>query len=321
MGLPIPNSKLGMWLFLGTEIMFFTAFIGAYIVLRLGSVDALGRPAWPSVEQTHVEVWAGGLNTFVLILSSYFVVVAHEGMGEKNMQKARRFLTLTFLLGCVFMGIKGFEYYGKFSHDIIPGHIAETEQQARQKVVNELDAALTAAGLPAMRQELSELEGRLNEKRSAVTQASESERAAITADIESMEDRVAELEKQIAEITPFESEYKAIKEEVKREEIPLHGEGSLSEEVARLHEEYPQWTAGVHEPHVILYGNLFASCYFLMTGFHALHVIVGLALFGVVLAQGSKLHAGWSEYVENSGLYWHFVDIVWIFLFPLVYII
>ncbi|MCH7990701.1 MAG: hypothetical protein IID46_16295, partial [Planctomycetes bacterium] len=42
MGIPIPNSKLGMWLFLGTEIMFFTAFIGAYIVLRIGSVDATG---------------------------------------------------------------------------------------------------------------------------------------------------------------------------------------------------------------------------------------------------------------------------------------
>ena len=68
MGLPIPNSKLGMWLFLGTEIMFFTAFIGSYIVLRMGS------QGWPtSPEVTHISIKAGGINTFVLIVSSYFV--------------------------------------------------------------------------------------------------------------------------------------------------------------------------------------------------------------------------------------------------------
>ena len=44
MGVPIPNGKLGMWLFLGTEIMFFTAFIGTYIVLRLGSKGWPSRP-------------------------------------------------------------------------------------------------------------------------------------------------------------------------------------------------------------------------------------------------------------------------------------
>ena len=79
--------------------------------------------------------------------------------------------------------------------------------------------------------------------------------------------------------------------------------------------------AGVNAPHPIPSGNIFASTYFLMTGFHAIHVIVGMILFGIVLAQGSRLNAGWTDFVENSGLYWHFVDLVWIFLFPLIYII
>ena len=57
------NGKLGMWLFLGTEIMFFTAFIGVYLVLRLGSIDATGKIAWPTdPKDTHLLVWAGGLN-------------------------------------------------------------------------------------------------------------------------------------------------------------------------------------------------------------------------------------------------------------------
>jgi cytochrome c oxidase subunit 3 len=80
-------------------------------------------------------------------------------------------------------------------------------------------------------------------------------------------------------------------------------------------------TARVFDPHPMVYGNIFASCYFIMTGFHAIHVIVGMILFGMVLKQGSSLNERWTDWVENSGLYWHFVDLVWIFLFPMLYII
>src|SRR5580698_2854047 len=138
MGIPIPNSKLGMWLFLGTEIMFFTAFIGTYIVLRLGSD---GWPSDPAV--THIRIWAGGLNTFVLLSSSYLVVAAHEAMGRRNFARARAFLGGTFLLACVFLGIKGYEYYGKWEHDILPGHIAEDDTQAMTKLVVDFDRDLT----------------------------------------------------------------------------------------------------------------------------------------------------------------------------------
>ena len=104
MGIPIPNSKLGMWLFLGTEIMFFTAFIGSYIVLRIGS------PGWPTdYNDTHINVIAGGINTFVLIVSSYCVVVAHEAMALRNFARARKFLWATLILAVVFLGIKSVE--------------------------------------------------------------------------------------------------------------------------------------------------------------------------------------------------------------------
>jgi hypothetical protein len=70
MGIPIPNSKLGMWLFLGTEIMFFTAFIGTYIVCRMGS------PGWPTdVHVTHINIWAGGINTFDQYVSPWLTLV------------------------------------------------------------------------------------------------------------------------------------------------------------------------------------------------------------------------------------------------------
>jgi len=71
-------------------------------------------------------------------------------------------------------------------------------------------------------------------------------------------------------------------------------------------------------PMMIPSGNMWASTYFLLTGFHAIHVIVGLILFA--LAFPMKLDARRAGFLENIGLYWHFVDLVWIFLFPLLYL-
>ena len=68
---------------------------------------------------------------------------------------------------------------------------------------------------------------------------------------------------------------------------------------------------------------IFISLYFVLTGVHALHMVIGLGLltFLVLRARRAAFDAGWSTPVELVGLYWHFVDIVWIFLFPLLYLI
>ncbi|MCA9121189.1 MAG: cytochrome c oxidase subunit 3 [Planctomycetaceae bacterium] len=65
-------------------------------------------------------------------------------------------------------------------------------------------------------------------------------------------------------------------------------------------------------------GNMWASTYFLLTGFHALHVVVGLIVFACIWPL--RLDASRANMLENTGLYWHFVDLVWIFLFPLLYL-
>jgi cytochrome c oxidase subunit III len=79
----------------------------------------------------------------------------------------------------------------------------------------------------------------------------------------------------------------------------------------------------LHLPPYIPFGNLWASCYFAMTGFHALHVLGGLVVFGLILLMGlvGALGPQHALMLELVGLYWHFVDIVWIFLFPLLYLI
>jgi len=71
------------------------------------------------------------------------------------------------------------------------------------------------------------------------------------------------------------------------------------------------------------HSQLYFSFYFAMTGFHALHMIVGIGLLAVILWMSYKgrFNAEYHNPVEVSGLYWHFVDIVWIFLFPLLYLV
>jgi cytochrome c oxidase subunit 3 len=74
------------------------------------------------------------------------------------------------------------------------------------------------------------------------------------------------------------------------------------------------------------YGNsdtLFFGLYFFMTGLHALHIVAGVSILGVMLARvaNGKIHARHYVHLENGALYWHLVDIIWIFLFPLFYLI
>jgi cytochrome c oxidase subunit 3 len=69
--------------------------------------------------------------------------------------------------------------------------------------------------------------------------------------------------------------------------------------------------------------NLFFSLYFMLTGLHGIHVFAGMALLSyvVVLSRRGRFSASYHTPVEMSGLYWHFVDLVWIYLFPLLYLI
>ena len=69
--------------------------------------------------------------------------------------------------------------------------------------------------------------------------------------------------------------------------------------------------------------EIFFSLYFGLTGLHALHMVIGVGLLSVItwMASRGRFSPAWSTPVEISGLYWHFVDIVWIFLFPLLYLV
>ncbi len=80
-----------------------------------------------------------------------------------------------------------------------------------------------------------------------------------------------------------------------------------------------QFDAAAHAAHA----EIFFILYFLLTGVHALHMIIGVGLVGVIafMAWRGRFTPEYYSPVEISGLYWHFVDVVWIFLFPLLYLI
>lgn len=107
------NSKLGIWLFLASEVMLFGALFSSYILLRVGAIE------WPRGAEI-LSVPIAFTNTMVLITSSITMVMAWASLMMKNFGKFKLYLGLTILLGITFLCIKGFEYNTKFHHGLFP---------------------------------------------------------------------------------------------------------------------------------------------------------------------------------------------------------
>lgn len=110
-----------------------------------------------------------------------------------------------------------------------------------------------------------------------------------------------------AELVPLDAHVKVLDGRLQAQDVLEEAEGGLNEHL--------KW---LRLPMMIPSGNMWASTYFLMTGFHAIHVLVGLIAFVLILPK--QLDSRKAHILENVGLYWHFVDLVWIFLFPLLYL-
>ncbi len=310
-GLPIPNGKLIVWLFLSTEIMFFAALIGMYIVIRFGA------PTWPLPAEVHLSEPIGAFNTFVLICSSVSIVLCLEAAKARKSAAAKGWLLVTLALGSVFLGVKMYEYNAKFSHGIYPQfphsliyekpdlyyasavrvrlEALESQLQSEETALKtELEAAGTPLGDSARLTEVSEKLALVGAERAKardieVRAATTPSAAASQAEIAALADHIMPLPQS-------------------------HGAQSHGEESHGLNHEHP-W---LRLPIVIPGGNMWASTYFLLTGFHAIHVAVGLIVFLLMIPM--TLTVATAGIVENIGLYWHFVDLVWIFLFPLLYL-
>jgi cytochrome c oxidase subunit 3 len=113
-GFGVYNLKLGMWVFLLSEVMFFTGLIGSYIILRFANPDAFAEPG----VVLNVELTA--LNTFILICSSVTMVKAFAAIQHGDQQGLRRYLLGTILLGAIFLGVQVYEYIELAGHGFVP---------------------------------------------------------------------------------------------------------------------------------------------------------------------------------------------------------
>lgn len=107
------NAKLGIWLFLSSEVMLFGALFSSYILLRLGSHD------WPNAAELQ-NIPLGTFNTCLLITSSVTMILAWVALKENNFSLFRNRLGITILLALVFLCVKAYEYHLKFEHHHFP---------------------------------------------------------------------------------------------------------------------------------------------------------------------------------------------------------
>ena len=107
------NAKMGIWLFLSSEVMLFGGLFASYVLLRVGAIE------WPH-GSTILNVPIGTFNTTVLIVSSVTMVFAWVSLKEQNLKRFRIFLGATIALAFTFLIVKSFEYGAKFHHHLFP---------------------------------------------------------------------------------------------------------------------------------------------------------------------------------------------------------
>lgn len=245
------SCKLGMWLFLITEVLFFSGLFCAYAVYRAS------HPEIFLAGHQFLDKQMGAINTIVLLFSSLTMAwgVRCAQLGQR--QGLIWCLSLTLACAGLFLVIKYFEYSAKISHGV-----------------------LWASQFNA-----------------------------------------AEAEKYLADHHHGTAHHTA-DGHATSEGADTHAAG---EHAAESHA--PSETAAeghvAHDPHLPKHLGIFFSIYFALTGLHGIHILAGMGAIGWVLWRAIRGDFGPNYFgpVDYVGLYWHLVDLIWIYLFPLLYLI
>lgn len=107
------NGKIGIWLFLASEVMLFGSLFATYVMLRVGAIE------WPHGSH-YLNIPLAATNTVVLISSSVTMVLAWASLVKRDFSKFRLYMGITILCGLIFLVIKYFEYTAKFHHGYFP---------------------------------------------------------------------------------------------------------------------------------------------------------------------------------------------------------
>jgi cytochrome c oxidase subunit III len=329
------NAKLGIWLFLASEVMLFGGLFSAYVFLRLGAEDGY----WPH-GLLNVPVGAG--NTVILIASSVTVVIAWASLKMRKFMQFKIWLGVSILCGVAFLGVKlGYEWPQKFEHfgafikqDAlakyepllgnkylkdkgleprveISGHLHEVEIEADPAVKEKLEAFLSSHDL--------EVEADPHDaKLQVVKHAGEEKgiRPGVAEDLQTVTG---------AKIVAFDLGLDPVNADPTNPERdkPHFIYQNPTDTPGRVEsKDVESWSAFTpkHSPYF--------AVYFTITGLHGLHVLAGVIImiyFWLPIAGGANMFKRNPEHLANRvevvGLFWHFVDLVWIFVFPIFYLL
>jgi cytochrome c oxidase subunit 3 len=134
-GVDAYDMKLGMWVFLASEVMFFTALIGSYVILRFGAPGEWARPG------VVLNIPITAFNTFLLICSSVSMVKAYAAIADGDQKMLRVWLLLTIIGGAMFVGIQGYEYTHLVHRGFLPSGVRPGSELAELVANGTLPAA------------------------------------------------------------------------------------------------------------------------------------------------------------------------------------
>ena len=361
------SGKLGIWVFLVTEVLFFSGLFVAYTLYRNHHPEIF--------EQAHVflDKYLGGLNTVVLLFSSLTMAMAVRAAQLGRNKNCGMYILITMVCAAMFLGVKAIEYSHKWDIGIFPGagfhldysHSTPPVDLGFVKVshylvwISIIPAVLligfivaSVVGVLTKKAHFSKLmlglaitvggyflgtavghvyigvvEGHGDESHAAVVDSSPNEFQLVSMTIDD-EKKDAEANKDDAKAGGEQKDAKAGGEKGEQGgEKGEHAEGEHIEggAVGHGHSHHEQVFDKHHpDPESLAHNvNTFFSIYYCMTGLHAIHIVAGIiALAWVywrcILGHWRKDYFGPVDYV---GLYWHLVDLIWIYLFPLLYLI
>lgn len=259
-------GKLGIWLFLAQEVLFFSGLFVFYVYIKTLKPEAF------EYAHSFLEVKYGLINTIVLITSSLTMAwgVRCAQLNQKNGLKLCLALTLLGAFG--FLGVKYIEYTNKFSHGLYWGsHYTHHLGGAHGDVHGAADDADHSGDA-----------GHADE----ATSSGEHDDAGATHDTHASHSE------------PFKPPIKD----------PVYA--AYLAELAKKYDNPKD-------------AGLYFSVYYCMTGLHAIHVVAGIVVILWIFIRACKeeFHSDYFGPVDYVGLYWHLVDLVWIFLFPMLYLV
>ncbi|HXF96153.1 MAG TPA: cytochrome c oxidase subunit 3 [Gemmatimonadales bacterium] len=140
-GAGVYSNKLGMWVFLASDVMFFTALIGTYIILRFSTDLPWAQPG------AVLNVPLTAFNTFLLICSSVSMVKAYAAIADGDRERLKFWVLMTILGGATFVGIQVYEYVKLVGHGFTPNGYREGSELATLAAAEPLKYGLQTAGI------------------------------------------------------------------------------------------------------------------------------------------------------------------------------